>query len=913
MADWNFLNYEGLEYYDGKSQERTDGKIAVETERASLAEETLEAKLNTKAPLESPVLTGIPEAPTADVGTNTTQIATTEFVQIAVSNGIAVNDAMVIKGTIGENGTVTTLPTTYKIGWTYRVVTDGTYAGQVCEIGDLIIALVERNGSENVDSDWCIAQTNINGAITGIKSGDAYISINQSGSTVTITHKDITRTDTTSSVSPAHGGTFTVVKSITSDEKGHITGVDTETVTLPIGNDIDDDGNIIIEDTKVTQTVTNSDESYPLLLAPNGQTETTTTTSYFNSGTTLNPNTNTIAANISGNAGTATTATKIGTDTVGSATQPVYIDAGVPTKCTYTLEKSVPSDAVFTDTTYTLNYDEDNSELQLKTGENVVSTVTIVGGGGNGGGSTFKVADVSGATISSYKTTASLKWTDPNNVMIDDILLAEWAGTLVVRKEGSAPSDKSDGVVVVDNKIKDAYSSTAFEDSGLEYDKTYYYRFFPYTTDGAYTSGTSVSVVPEKIQIITIPSQNGTVVYNGNLQTATFSNYDEELLTVSGNTGTNAGTYTATFAPKDDYCWSDNSVDTKEVEWIIDKANGVVELSETSVTLGKTTTSTTVTVSNASGEVQVSSNNTSVLTTSISDNVITLTSTGQNGNVIVTVTVSETDNYKSASKTISVKCDFLKIVTWADGTYEEISAMLDAHYTGTIDISDYWSVGDVRTIPLSAMSATGVGESQSAQNAEVVIIGLGHDDLVSPVNGNSKSAVSLQLKNSLKTVGYMYSSSNGTNCSLWDGSPRRTWCNSVFKNALPAELVNLIKTVTKKTWRYAHSSYSSYRTQQTTNDDCFLISEFEVFGTQVLSTTDYGTVGEDGTQYEYYKTTSNIIKYLGVSGTSANAWWLRSSIVNYIGNSIFHIVNTSGGVYYSLANSTYGVAPGFCI
>lgn len=39
---------------------------------------------------------------------------------------------------------------------------------------------------------------------------------------------------------------------------------------------------------------------------------------------------------------------------VGSATQPVYIGStGTVTKCTYTLEKSVPSDAVFTDTVYT--------------------------------------------------------------------------------------------------------------------------------------------------------------------------------------------------------------------------------------------------------------------------------------------------------------------------------------------------------------------------------------------------------------------------------------------------------------------------------------------------------------------------------------------------------------------------------
>lgn len=35
---------------------------------------------------------------------------------------------------------------------------------------------------------------------------------------------------------------------------------------------------------------------------------------------------------------------------VGSATQPVYMDGGTITACTYTLSKSVPSDAVFTDT-----------------------------------------------------------------------------------------------------------------------------------------------------------------------------------------------------------------------------------------------------------------------------------------------------------------------------------------------------------------------------------------------------------------------------------------------------------------------------------------------------------------------------------------------------------------------------------
>ena len=188
---------------------------------------------NAKANIANPTFTGTPKAPTAAAGTNSTQIATTAFVQTAVSSGIAASDAMIVKGTIGTNGTVTALPTTYKTGWTYRVTSAGTYAGQVCEIGDLIIALVDRNGSGNTNSDWCVAQTNINGAITGVKSGDAYIQASQTGSVVTITHKDVAATNTTSSVSPAHGGKFTAVKAVTRDAKGHITGVDTETVTLP--------------------------------------------------------------------------------------------------------------------------------------------------------------------------------------------------------------------------------------------------------------------------------------------------------------------------------------------------------------------------------------------------------------------------------------------------------------------------------------------------------------------------------------------------------------------------------------------------------------------------------------------------------------------------------------------------------
>ena len=118
--------------------------------------------LNKKAPLTSPTFDGTPKAPTAADGTNTTQIATTAFVQ----NAFKANDAMQFKGTIGDSGaTVTSLPATHYQGWTYKVATAGTYAGQKCEVGDMIICITD--GTSNNNAHWTIIQSNIDGAVTG--------------------------------------------------------------------------------------------------------------------------------------------------------------------------------------------------------------------------------------------------------------------------------------------------------------------------------------------------------------------------------------------------------------------------------------------------------------------------------------------------------------------------------------------------------------------------------------------------------------------------------------------------------------------------------------------------------------------------------------------------------------------------
>ncbi len=70
---------------------------------------------------------------------------------------------------------------------------------------------------------------------TDLSTGGSFTLNQSSGSTITINHDDITRTNSTSTASPAHGGTFTAIDSITSSARGHITAVNTKTVTLPAG------------------------------------------------------------------------------------------------------------------------------------------------------------------------------------------------------------------------------------------------------------------------------------------------------------------------------------------------------------------------------------------------------------------------------------------------------------------------------------------------------------------------------------------------------------------------------------------------------------------------------------------------------------------------------------------------------
>jgi hypothetical protein len=70
------------------------------------------------------------------------------------------------------------------------------------------------------------------GDITGVTAGD-YLNGGGTSGNVTVNHDLTSRTDTASSASPAAGGTFTAIDSVTSNSFGHITALNLKTVTLP--------------------------------------------------------------------------------------------------------------------------------------------------------------------------------------------------------------------------------------------------------------------------------------------------------------------------------------------------------------------------------------------------------------------------------------------------------------------------------------------------------------------------------------------------------------------------------------------------------------------------------------------------------------------------------------------------------
>ncbi len=271
-------------------------------------------------------------------------------------------------------------------------------------------------------------------------------------------------------------------------------------------------------------------------------------------------------------------------------------------------------------------------------------------------------------------------------------------------------------------------------------------------------------------------------------------------------------------------------------------------------------------------------------------------------------------NYDAGNRLIG-EPEGLKIVTFADGTDVEIEKMIEAHYAGKISISDYWAVGDKRTIHHNAMDATGVSEPHRANDYVYVIIGIEHDDLVTAINGKTKAAITIQTERMLyldTTTEYNssydgshecgYINSSSTNSGGWEGCARRAWCNNVYKKCLPTYIQNMMKQVKKLTSVGSRSS-----TIKASNDYAFLLSEIEIFGS-----TTYSYAGE-GKQYQYFKNAiANRYKKPRYNDSHVSGhYWERSP---YSGSeNKFCYVNISGNSYYNGVSYYLGVAPCLCL
>ena len=663
------------------------------------------------------------------------------------------------------------------------------------------------------------------------------------------------------------------------------------------------------------------------------------------------------------------------------------------------------------------------------------------GGTGSGGGLTLGAVSDINVLVASGKT--YVKWTDPSDIVVSGAALAAWGGTQLVRKAGSAPKSRRDGTVVLDSKTRDAYKTSYFCDSGLSNGVTYYYKFFPYTTAGAYTdseenvfnatptvqvtgisswnvtgmtasqeagngkmtvkwtdpaasitsdgvtlatwasttivvkaggyatgkddadaaytlkvttrnqyattpltvtgltNGTTyyISFYPEttdggintstsqrttgkanRITITTVPSQSGTLTYNGNSQSPSWTGYSSTTMTLGGTTsGTNAGSYNATFTPTTNYRWSDGTVTAKTVAWSIGKATGSLSITPTSITLNASNKSATITVTRAGdGVISATSSATGVAKVSVSGTTVTVSSVNDTtGSATITISVAAGTNYTApASKTCAVTASFKPTasttatsgVTYTSGlsgvaatdvtlfaeAISNNSGITNATSTVYIDFGSVHrkvSVGDQVTL---ALNGTNYAFDVIGFNSDTLNDAFAYDNDKATATG--MAGITFQMHDCFATT-YSMNSSN-TNSGGWAGSTMYASTMATMKSYMPTAWQSAIKTVEKLSGKGGGSSSGV----DISENECFLLAEIEIFGS-----TTYSVSGE-GAQYAYYKAGNSKVK--NRSG-SAYAWWERSPFSGT--SSIFCYVNSNGGAGYDYASSSFGVAFGFCV
>ena len=532
----------------------------------------------------------------------------------------------------------------------------------------------------------------------------------------------------------------------------------------------------------------------------------------------------------------------------------------------------------------------------------------------------------------------TIKWSDPAaTITSDGVTLATWASTTVVVKEGSYATDKDDSGAVYTLKVttRNQYSNTPLTVTGLTNGTTYYISFFPETTDGGINTSTTQrdTGVANRITIANIPSQSGSLTYTGGSQSPTWSNYNTTYMTIGGTTsGTNAGSYNATFTPTTDYRWSDGTTTAKTVSWSIGKATGTLTVSPSSIELSPSNLSDTFTIGgNHDGTISVVSNNTGIATVSRSGNTVTVNNVNQTtGNTTITVSCTAGTNYTApSSQSVTVEAKFVSSVL-NENDWSVIKSVADASQG-----ANYWAVGDRKAVTVNGT----VGTQAINGTYYVYILGFDHNSsregtgitfgtFKTALSGGTDICLIDSYYNSYSTNGTKYfnmNHSSNTNSGGWmgcdlrydvlgstntnNGNATATTATSPVSGTLMAALPSDLRAVMKPMTIYTDntgggSNTASYVTASV--DYLPLLAEFEIFGTR-----SYANSAEQNyqQQYAYYSAGNSKVKYRHSATGSTALWWERSPF--YYNSNSFCYVNTNGNANYHYARYSYGLAPAF--
>lgn len=412
---------------------------------------------------------------------------------------------------------------------------------------------------------------------------------------------------------------------------------------------------------------------------------------------------------------------------------------------------------------------------------------------------------------------------------------------------------------------------------------------------------------------LTPPTTTSAYTYDGTTKTVALTGYDATKIEIQGTqSAVNAGAYHCTAHLLDgyNYCWDDGTDLAKDLVWTIASAAGILTLSTNS----------------ASGQLEPDANGYAIISTitAKSTGAVTATCPASIGtakvvgnNVLykpatngaqysgqVVVTDEGDNNYNASTATITLtNVRTLKIVSWANGTDAEIAAMVAALDAQTLSIEQTgWAVGDERTVSLSAMAATEtLPDTHAAQTCTMVLMDTNVYTLTTPTaGGKTKSSFVVGLKNSLAEKGKLNNSFGYS--GAWSSSDRRTWCNTVFRSAIPETLRNCFKQ-----FKVVTASNFNASTNTTTDDYFALFAEKEIIGYNSKSPS---TEAAALTHIRYYQTSANIIKKLGNSG-SPDDYFERSPYKSSYSEACS--IKSNGTYGYSSSSSSGGISPFGCI